>query len=62
MKVILTSELEYELSTFKLRFRCEDCVHLSDDGGCSHGYPRPQLVVRGEPHRYLPLCKEFELA
>ncbi|GAC1352380.1 MAG: hypothetical protein NVS3B20_26250 [Polyangiales bacterium] len=52
-----------EVSTFQLRYTCDDCAHFiaRDAGQCGHGYPLGErrakpLALGGE----VAFCKEFE--
>ncbi len=56
--------LRRETKEFRLRFRCEDCVHFDPPGrACGNGYPtEPHRDVHVEQVEELCFCKDFELA
>jgi len=59
VKTPVDERLRQEAERFRLRFRCDDCVHF-DGRSCTHGYPT-------DDHRrtlddpFIVFCKELEI-
>jgi hypothetical protein len=64
MKTRVDERFREEAESFKLRFRCEDCMAYEQErGGCAHGYPNAEHVAAelGAAESVV-FCKEFEVA
>ncbi len=64
MITVVDERLRSEAARFRLRFRCEECVHFCPErAACANGYPvEPHRGIEMAECRKLEFCKEFELA
>ncbi len=60
MKTPVDAKLKAEAEQFRLRFRCDDCVHF-DGARCAHGYPTEEHR-RTLEQAFIVFCKELEIA
>jgi hypothetical protein len=63
MRHLVDQRFLSELSTFKLRHTCGDCVHFEVDAGtCAEGYPNDEhLHTPQSVGEQVCFCKSFEL-
>ncbi len=59
----LNAQFHEQVETWRLAWRCRDCVFLMGNGACSTGWPNANLIdavdaldTKGEP----VFCKSFE--